>query len=60
MWARYFLAAAYVESGMMQQAHSQVAEIMSLSPEFSLETGRLKNMKKSIRLIADLRKAGLK
>jgi adenylate cyclase len=60
MWARYFLAAAYVESGMIQQAHTQAAQIMSFNPEFSLETGRFKNMKQSDHLVSDLRKAGLK
>jgi len=60
MGARHFLAAAYVESGMMQQAHAQAAEIMSFSPDFSLESGHFKNLKQSDRFIADLRKAGLK
>jgi adenylate cyclase len=65
MWARYFLAAAYVESGMMQQAHAQAADIMSFSPDFSLEAGEFKTVKRSDNFIsehfiADLRKAGLK
>jgi TolB-like protein/class 3 adenylate cyclase/Flp pilus assembly protein TadD len=60
IWARYYLAAAYVDSGMMEQAHAQAAQIMSFSSGFSLDTARLKNMKHSEHLISDLRKAGLK
>jgi adenylate cyclase len=58
--SRYVLAAAYVESGMMQQAHAETAEIKRVSPEFSLEAGLFKGAKQSDRLISDLRKAGLK
>jgi adenylate cyclase len=65
MWARYFLAGAYVESGMMQQAHAQAAQIMSFSPDFSLEAGPFTTVSHSDNLIsehfiADLRSAGLK
>jgi len=58
--ARYILAAAYVESGMMQQAHAEAAKIMRANPEFSLEAGLFKNVALSGHLISDLRKAGLK
>jgi len=58
--ARYILAAAYVESGMMQQAHAEAAMIMTANPEFSLEAGLFKNVGPSGHLISDLRKAGLK
>lgn len=57
--ARYILAAAYVESGMMQQAHAEAAKIMRANPEFSLEAGLFKNIGPSGHLISDLRKAGL-
>jgi adenylate cyclase len=65
MWALYFLAASYVESGMMQQAHAQAAHIMNFNPDFSLEAGMFRTVKPSDnlvseRLVADLRKAGLK
>jgi adenylate cyclase len=60
LWARYYLAAAYVESGMKQQAHAQAAAIGSFDPDFSLAAGRFKNMKQSDRFIYDLRQAGLK
>jgi hypothetical protein len=50
---------------MMQQAHAQAAQIISFSPDFSLEAGVFKTVKHSDNLfsehfIADLRKAGLK
>jgi adenylate cyclase len=60
MWARYFLAAAYAEAGLMQQAHAQAAAIKSFDPDFTLASGLFKNIKQSDRLIAGLRKAGLK
>jgi adenylate cyclase len=65
LWAMYFLTASYVESGMMQQAHTQAAHIMSFNPEFSLQAGMFNAVKPSDnfisqRLVADLRKAGLK
>lgn len=65
LWAMYFLTASYVESGMMQQAHAQAAHIMSFNPEFSLQAGMFNAVKPSDnfisqRLVADLRKAGLK
>src|SRR5262249_30660784 len=59
-WARCFLAAAYVESGMMQQAHTQAAEVLSFNPGFSLDTGRFEHMNQGDRFLSDLRKAGLK
>ena len=52
-------------SGMMQQAHAQAAHIMNFNPDFSLEAGMFRTVKPSDnlvseRLVADLRKAGLK
>jgi adenylate cyclase len=52
------LTAAYVESGMTEQAHAEAAEVLRLSPKFSLEAARFKGQ--SNRFISDLRKAGLK
>jgi len=57
--ARCVLAAAYVESGMIQQAHAEAAGIKRFSPGFSLEAGLFKGAKQSDRLISDLRRAGL-
>jgi tetratricopeptide (TPR) repeat protein len=57
--ARYILAAAYAESGLMEQARVEAAEVMKLSPQFSLEAGFFKGMDPQDRLISDLRKAGL-
>jgi adenylate cyclase len=58
--ARYVLAAAYIESGMIQEAHAEAAQIKMFSPQFSLGAGLFKGAKQSDRLILDLRKAGLK
>jgi adenylate cyclase len=58
--ARYILAAAYAQSGLMEQAHAEAAEVMKLSPQFSLEAGFFKGLDPQDRLISDLRKAGLK
>jgi adenylate cyclase len=52
------LAAAYVECGSMEQAHAEAAEVMKLSPQFSLEAGLFKEQ--SNKIIDDLRRAGLK
>jgi adenylate cyclase len=52
------LIAAYVESGMTEQAHAEAAEVKRLNPQFSLEVGDFKG--RSNRFIYDLRKAGLK
>jgi adenylate cyclase len=57
--ARTILAVAFVESGMMEQAHAEAGEIERLSPQFSVEAaGRFKGQ--SSHFISDLRQAGLK
>jgi adenylate cyclase len=56
--AHIILAAAYVECGLMEQAHAEAAEVMKLSPQYSLEAGLSKGQ--SNKVIDDLRKAGLK
>ena len=58
--ARYILAASYADSGLMEQARTQSAEVMKLSPRFSLEAGFFQGLDPQDRLISDLRKAGLK
>src|SRR5690242_4362370 len=56
--AHIILAAAYVDCGLMEQAHAEAAEVMKLSPQYSLEAGLSKGQ--SNKVIDDLRKAGLK
>ena len=58
--ARYILTASYVELGMMEKARAEAADIMRLSPHFSLEAGVFKAVDSQDRLLSDLRKAGLK
>src|SRR6266851_6481024 len=57
--ARTILTVAFVESGMMEQAHAEAGEMERLSPQFSVEAaGRFKGQ--SSHFISDLRQAGLK
>jgi len=59
--AHYFLAASYVELGMMEQARAEASEVIKNSPQFSLEAGLFKDASpRPARLMSDLRKAGLK
>jgi adenylate cyclase len=58
--ARLFLAASYAEAGMIKEAHAEAAELMKISPGFSLKASIFKNKDPQDRLIPDLRKAGLK
>jgi adenylate cyclase len=57
---RVVLAAAYVECGMMEQAHATAAQVMKLSPQYSLEAGAFRGLPPSNHFISNLRKAGLK
>jgi adenylate cyclase len=57
---RVVLAAAYVECGMMEQAHAEAAEVMRLNPRYSLEAGAFRGLPPSNHFISDLRKTGLK
>jgi tetratricopeptide (TPR) repeat protein len=58
------LAATYSELGRMEEARAEVAEVLRLSPNFSLEMLRQMNPQKdpalAERSIEALRKAGLK
>ena len=58
--ARYVLAAAYVDLGLMEQARAEAGEVMKINPKFSLETGIFTGVDPQDRLLSDLRKAGLK
>jgi adenylate cyclase len=62
--ARRMLAVVYAELGRDKEARAEVAEILRISPEASLERWRermpYKNQADLERLIAGLRKAGLK
>jgi hypothetical protein len=44
----------------MEQARAEAAEVMKISPKFSLETGIFSNIDRQGRLISDLRQTGLK
>ena len=44
---------------MMEQAKAQVAEVLRLSPQYSLEEGMFKEIPSWSPLISDLLKAGL-
>ena len=55
------LAETYVECNLMDQAHAEAAEVMRLSPHYSLEAGMFKRgQPPSNHFISNLRKAGLK
>jgi adenylate cyclase len=55
------LAETYVECNLMDQAHAEAAEVMRLSPHYSLEAGAFKRgQPPSNHFISNLRKAGLK
>jgi TolB-like protein/Tfp pilus assembly protein PilF len=58
------LACAYQESGREEEARAEVAQVMRLNPNYSLETLRKMNIQKdpvlAERSLAALRKAGLK
>jgi adenylate cyclase len=56
---RVVLAAAYAECGMMEQAHAEAAQVLRLSPQYSLEAGAFRGQPPSNHFISDLRKAGL-
>jgi tetratricopeptide (TPR) repeat protein len=62
--ARLNLATAYQESGREEEARAEVAQVMRLNPNYSLETLRKMNLQKdpafAERGLAALRKAGLK
>jgi adenylate cyclase len=58
--ARWILTAAYVELGMMEEARGEAANLMRMSPKFSLEEGIFKGPHPPEHLISDLRNAGLK
>ena len=62
--ARRWLAVVYAELGREKEARAEVAEILRISPEASLERWRermpYKNQADLERFIAGLRKAGLK
>jgi len=62
--AHFMLAAIYSELGREEEARAEVAELLRLSPGFSLEVARqrtpYKDQAKLERLLAGLRKAGLK
>ena len=58
------LAATYAEMGREKEAQAEAAEVMRLNPAFNVDLFRardpLKNQADLDRLIAALRKAGLK
>jgi TolB-like protein/class 3 adenylate cyclase len=58
--ARVILTASDVELGRTQEAHLEATNLMRMSPDFSLEGGLFKGANQPVRLISDLRKAGLK
>jgi adenylate cyclase len=58
--ARWILTASYVELGMMEEARGEAANLMRMSPHFSLQEGLFKGPHPPEHLISDLRKAGLK
>ncbi len=62
--AHVHLAANYSELGREEEARAEAAEVLRISPDFSLEFVRqrfpYKDPAASERLVADLRKAGLK
>jgi TolB-like protein/class 3 adenylate cyclase/cytochrome c-type biogenesis protein CcmH/NrfG len=61
--AHIHLAAAYSELGREEEARAEAAEILRLSPNFSLEVVRWEAQKDPVireRLLAAMRKAGLK
>jgi len=62
-WVHQNLLIAYEELGRDQEAHAEAAEIMRISPLFSLtppEMGALKDVAMNRRNNEDMRKAGLK
>jgi tetratricopeptide (TPR) repeat protein len=68
--ARYNLVVAYVELGQMDEARAQVAELLRISPQLTLEGFKhaekhgvgypLKDRALAARELADVAKAGLK
>jgi adenylate cyclase len=64
VWEHVWLAIAYTELGREQEARGEAAEIMRLSPHFSLQAEKermaLQDQALEERYLNDLRKAGLK
>jgi len=64
LWGHGWLAVAFVELGRKEEAQAEAAEVMRISPDFSLKVERqrwpLKDQTMSERYFADWHKAGLK
>ena len=64
LMAHVTLAGAYAEAGRLEEARAEAAEVMRISPTFSIENQArvtpYKNQDHSNRLVEALRKAGLK
>jgi adenylate cyclase len=59
--AHYFMIVAYAELGRDRDAHAEAAEVMRISPNFSIASlARYKNMRSHPRWAIDMRDAGLK
>ena len=64
LWAHYGLVIAYSELNRETEAQAQAAEILRISPHFSVEVAKarspMRDQALAARWLADLRKAGLK
>jgi adenylate cyclase len=60
LWARIMLTLVYSDSGRLEEARAQAAEVLRIQPKFTVRRGAYKRKEDTDRFVSALQRAGLK